>query len=297
MVTGGTGFIGSHLCRHLTAGDYSITVLTRQAAKWRSKPVCQGVSYVSDLAQLDSSIQWHGVINLAGESLNSGRWNATRKEVFRDSRVNTTLSLRRWMRKLDSPPRVFLSGSAIGWYGHWQDEVLDESCDAHDGYSHQLCRAWEEAASIPPLAGCRDALLRIGIVLGADDGPLPAMLQPAALGLGGPMGSGRQWWSWIHIHDLVRLVQFILENDQIAGIVNGTAPNPVTQKTFANVLGKTLRRPSFMPLPGFAASLLLGEFAQEVLLHGQRVIPASALQAGFDYSYPELSGALQDLLV
>jgi uncharacterized protein (TIGR01777 family) len=296
LMTGGTGFIGTHLCRHLAARGYRITVLTRQASKWQAAPVHEAVSYVSDLAQLDTSGHWHGVINLAGEPLNSGRWNPERKALFRDSRVNTTLALRKWVRELECPPEVFLSASAIGWYGHWQDQVLDESSDPHDGYSHQLCRAWEEAAASQPVAGCRDVVLRIGIVLGVDDGPLPAMLQPAALGLGGPMGSGHQWWSWIHIYDLVRLIQFLLENDQVAGIVNGTAPNPVTQKTFAKVLGKQLRRPSFMPLPGFVASLLLGEFADEVLLHGQRVVPGRAMQAGFSYSYPELSGALHDLL-
>jgi uncharacterized protein (TIGR01777 family) len=271
-------------------------VLTRDPDKWTSTPVLEDVDYVSDLAQLDTSTDWYGVINLAGEPLNQGRWNASRKQRYRDSRVDITSRVSRWTHRLDRPPEVLISASAIGWYGHWEDQLLDESSGAHDGFSHQLCRDWEAAATDQPVPGCRSCVLRIGLVLGVDDGPLLAMLMPARLGLGGPMGSGAQWWSWIHIHDLVRLFHFLLENDAIDGPVNATAPNPTTQKQFAKTLGRQLGRPALLPMPGFLARWILGEFAHEVLLNGQRVIPTKSLRSGFEHHFPELAPALNDLL-
>jgi uncharacterized protein (TIGR01777 family) len=296
LISGGTGFIGKALCRYLSSRGYTISVLTRDPGKWRSAPVAPGIRYVASLEELDDSLSWYGVVNLAGEPLSSGRWNARRKAVFRDSRIHISTQIAQWIQQLSQPPQVFLSASAIGWYGHWQDQPLDEESAAHDGYTHELCRDWEAAATeqLPP--GCRSCVVRIGIVLGADEGPLPAMLLPARLGLGGPMGTGAQWWSWVHIQDLIRLFHFLLETDAIDGPVNGTSPNPVTQKVFAKVLGKQLHRPAFLPLPGVVASLILGEFADEVLLSGQRVVPAKSLAAGFTFAFPDIDKALQDLL-
>lgn len=296
LITGGTGFIGKHLCRYLVAHGYRITVLTRNPGTWQSAPAAPGVRYVSALGELDTQLPWYGVVNLAGESLNSGRWNPRRKAVFRDSRVQISSQIAQWTHQLAQPPKVVLSASAIGWYGHWHDELLDESSVFHDGYSHQLCSAWEAAASEQLVETCRSCLLRIGIVLGCDGGPLSSMLPPARLGLGGPMGTGAQWWSWIHIDDLVRMMHFLLENEDIAGPVNGTSPNPRTQKAFAKTLAKKLHRPAFLPLPGILANLMLGEFAEEILLHGQRVIPAKSLAAGFRFTFPELDDALADIL-
>jgi uncharacterized protein (TIGR01777 family) len=296
LISGGTGFIGKALCRYLQARGYSITVLTRNPAKWQSTPAAPGIEYVSSLKELDNQFVWYGVVNLAGEPLSSGRWNARRKAVYRDSRVETTEQIAQWTRQLARPPEVFLSASAIGWYGHWQDEPLDESSTAHDGYTHQLCRDWEAAATEHLAPGCRNCVVRIGIVLGEGEGPLPAMLFPARLGLGGPMGTGSQWWSWIHIEDLIRLFHFLLEKDDAIGPINGTSPNPVTQKAFARALGRQLHRPAFLPLPGFMASLILGEFADEILLNGQRVLPSKSLLAGFTFEFPEIENALSDIL-
>ncbi len=296
LVSGGTGFIGKALCGYLQARGYSITVLTRNPAKWQSAPAAPGIDYVSSLNELDDQLVWYGVVNLAGEPLSSGRWNARRKAVYRDSRVETTEQIAQWTHQLARPPEVFLSASAIGWYGHWQDEPLDESSTAHDGYTHQLCRDWEAAATEHLASGCRSCVVRIGIVLGEGEGPLPAMLFPARLGLGGPMGTGSQWWSWIHIDDLIRLFHFLLEKDDVRGPVNGTAPNPVTQRAFARALGRQLRRPALLPLPGFMASLILGEFADEILLNGQRVLPTKSLLGGFSFEFPELGSALSDIL-
>lgn len=296
LVTGGTGFIGGHLCRNLLQQGYSVNILTRQSPSPARDPHAAQVRYVTRLDELDPGTRWYAIINLAGEPLNAGRWNPARKALFRDSRVHVTRLLTRWISTLAHPPAVFLSGSAIGWYGHHQDQPLDESSAPHGGYAHELCRDWESAATegLPPDTRC--CCVRIGVVLGGNGGPLPEMLLPARLGLGGAMGSGRQWWSWIHVEDVVRLFVFLLGESRVSGPVNATAPNPVPQRDFARALGQVLHRPAFMPLPAFAAELLLGEFAREILLNGQRVLPEAAQAAGFGFKYPELVPALENLL-
>ena len=295
LFTGGTGFIGKHLCHLLGTRGYRITILTRNPEAHLAS-VSEGVRLVSSLDELEAHTRWFGVINLAGEPLSAGRWNPARKSLYRASRIGLTQQLNRWICELEHPPEVLLSASAVGWYGHWQDEPLDENSDFHDGYAHQLCGDWESAAAEQLPSQTRLCLLRIGIVLGANGGPLPEMLTPAKLGLGGPMGTGSQWWSWIHIDDLARLFLFLLETDGVSGPVNATAPNPVTQREFASSLGVALKRPAFLPLPAFIAELVLGEFAREILLNGQRVLPVAAQSAGFSFKYPELGPALSDIL-
>jgi len=300
LVTGGTGFIGSRLCPALVAAGYDVHVLTRDPARWRQQALAPQIHYVAALEELDRDTGWCGVVNLAGESLAQGRWDSRRKQVLRSSRIDTTDALVRWLAGLSWPAPPLVSGSAIGWYGHRGDEVLDENSTA-DGtagghFAHTLCADWEAAAATAHRLGSRVCLLRTGIVLGAEGGPLAAMLPPARLGAGGPMGNGRQWWSWIHIDDLVALVLFLLHTEGAEGPINGTAPNPVTQREFARALGRQLRRPAVAPMPAFAARLLLGEFADEILLHGQRVLPTVATALGFRFRFPELGGALADLL-
>lgn len=293
LVTGGTGFIGKVLCRRLVQCGYKVTVLTRKrSAALKALPL-PGIDFVESLDELGVNELWFGVVNLAGQPLDSGRWNRERKVEFRDSRINLTKTLVSWMGELDQSPEVFVSASATGWYGHWHDELLDEGSRYNTGYAQRLCADWERAARDGLPKFCRGCQLRIGIVLGPHGGPLSAMLTPARFGLGGAMGTGVQWWSWIQIEDLVRLICFLLEEEGIEGAVNGTAPNPVRQRQFAKILGGVLRRPAFMPLPGYVVSLVLGEFADEILLRGQRVLPARALAAGFIFNYPELEGALK----
>lgn len=296
LLTGGTGFIGKALCPYLVEKGYALTVLTRDLDAASSALPFSGIDFVDSLKSLDREGEWSGIINLAGEPLNSGRWNEKRKSLFRDSRIKLTEELVSWMSSLTYSPEVFVSGSATGWYGHWGDEILDEGSDFKPGYAQRLCADWEEAARDGLPEGCRGCQLRIGIVLGPHGGPMSAMLGPARLGLGGAMGTGAQWWSWIHIDDLVRLICFLLEEGSISGAVNGTAPNPVCQRAFATALGKVLGRPAILPLPGFVASLMLGEFADEILLNGQRVEPARALAAGFTFLHPELSEALDTIV-
>ena len=296
LITGGTGFIGGHLVRFLEPRGYRITILSRDPQPPPVNPDTQERRYVSALDQLDDDTRWFGVINLAGEPLNAGRWNPQRKAHYRDSRIGLTSDLNAWMRSLPHAPEVYLSGSAVGWYGHWDDESLDERSQPNGGYAHELCRDWEAAASHELPGATRLCIVRIGIVLGANGGPLPEMMFPARLGLGGPMGSGLQWWSWIHIHDLVRLFLFLLESDQASGPFNGTAPHPVRQREFSRSLGKALNRPAFLPLPAFLASLVLGEFANELLLKGQKVLPRAAEAGGFEFQYPLLDMALRDII-
>lgn len=294
LITGGTGFIGKALCRYLLERDYQLTVLTRDTGQ---AGLIEHVAlrYVSALDEISTDQQFDRIVNLAGEPLNSGRWNPRLKQKFIDSRVGATEAVVDWAGRQRHVPRVLISGSAIGWYGHHDDAPLTENSAPHDGFSHRLCARWEQAAHSAEALGMRVVCLRIGIVLETDGGPLPEMLPAFRLGAGGPMGSGRQYWSWIHRKDLVRLIEFALECPGLKGSVNATAPEPLTQRDFAAELGRALRRPASVPMPAFAARVLLGEFADEVLLNGQRVLPEKAHSNGFEFEYPELRDALEDL--
>jgi uncharacterized protein (TIGR01777 family) len=291
LITGGTGFIGGHLVAALVARGVAVTVLSRS-----SQDAQAGVSYIRSLQDFVAPEGRSAVVNLAGEPLNSGRWNASRKAHFRDSRVNMTRDVVAWINAQVHAPETLVSGSAVGWYGHRGDEILTEVSAGAPGYSHQLCADWEEAAQAGLGDATRLCLLRTGVVLGTDGGPLPEMLGPARVGLGGPLGSGKQWWSWIHVTDLVSMILWLLENPSCNGVFNGTAPEPLRQAEFARVLGKTLHRPAFIPLPALVARLILGEFAEEILLNGQRVEPARVLAHGFQFEFPTLAPAMTDLL-
>ncbi len=292
-MTGGTGFIGRYLSQQLIKQGYHVTVLTRSGADISIST--EHLAFVNSLADLQPR-PWYGVINLAGEPLNKTRWSPAQKAQIISSRVAITQDLNAWLRGLSAPPEVFISGSAVGWYGHWDDECLDEDSPSRAGFSNALCAAWETAAMAQADLAGRLCIVRLGIVLGNDGGSLPAMLLPAKLGLGGPMGDGRQWWSWIHLEDVVRSIKMLLENPQATGVFNLTAPHPVTQIEFARTLGRQLHRPALLPLPGFMAKLMLGEFAEEVLLKGQRVRPKRLLDSGFTFNHPDLPRALRDLL-
>ena len=293
LMTGGTGFIGRYLSQQLIKQGYHVTVLTRSGADISNST--EHLAFVNALADLQPRT-WYGVINLAGEPLNKTRWSPAQKAQIISSRVAVTQALNAWLRGLSTPPEVFISGSAVGWYGHWDDECLDEDSPSRAGFSNALCAAWETAAMAQADLTGRLCIVRLGIVLGNDGGSLPAMLLPAKLGLGGPMGDGRQWWSWIHLEDVVRSIKMLLENPQATGVFKLTAPYPVTQIEFARTLGRHLHRPAVLPLPGFMAKLMLGEFAEEVLLKGQRVRPKKLLDSGFTFNHPDLPRALRDLL-
>lgn len=301
VLTGGTGFIGRPLCARLLDLGHTVTLFTRElhVAQSRSDSRIRLVGWQGFrgpteevlLALADSDI----VINLAGAPIADHRWTPRTKNTLRTSREGTTTALVTAFAKLQTRPVLFLSASAIGYYGAREDEPLSEESPSGTGFLASLCREWEGAARAAERLGVRVTLLRIGVVLGKGGGALEKMLPLFRLGLGGPLGTGTQWMSWIHLEDLVELVLFLM-NQAVSGPVNATAPHPVTNRDFARTLGQTLRRPAWLPTPAFALKLLLGQMAEELLLTGQRVLPARAQALGFCYRYPDLKEALRAIL-
>jgi len=292
LVTGGTGFIGGALIPALQAAGHRLTVLTRRPATAALPPVVKAVSDSAACADDPPD----AVINLAGENLGAARWNDARRATFVSSRVGTTEQLvaacARWRR----PPTVWLNGSAIGWYGPRDEEVLTEGSAPGTGFAAELCARWEAAAAPVEALETRLAVIRIGVVLGLPGGALGQMLPPFRLGLGGPLGHGRQWMSWIHRDDLVAMMQWLLNHETAQGAFNGTAPGPVRNADFSRQLGRALRRPAVLPMPAAALRLLVGPMADELLLSGQQVLPRRALHGGFTFRYPTLEGALRQIL-
>ncbi len=291
LVTGGTGFIGKALCASLIADQHRVTVLTRNVSR-ANACLPEGTMAID---RLDDARNVDVVINLAGENLTDGRWSDERKQAFLDSRIGTTRRLNEWMAAQDPRPKVMISGSAIGWYGARGDEKLTEDSSPGDDFAAKLCRAWEAEAIKAEALGVRVCRLRTGVVLAADGGALGKMLLPFKFGLGGPMGDGKQWMSWITRQDLVRMIGWLSETESASGAYNGTAPNPVINAEFAKTLATALHRPSIIPTPAIALKLMFGEMAN-MLLTGQRVIPDHAMSNGFHFQYPELSKAVSAVL-
>lgn len=302
VIAGGTGFIGKALCDALARPGREIVVLTRQRGQQPSPRQRPGnIRYVR---WLDDDEQWqqelhgaYGVINLAGASIAGGRWTPRRKELILRSRVESTRALVAAMEQAprDRRPAVFLSGSATGYYGLRGDEPLTEAAGPGNDFLSQVCVAWEAAAAPATKLGVRTVLLRIGLVLGTGGGALPQILLPFKFFAGGPLGHGRQWWSWIHLDDVTGLIHFALDNRQVEGPLNLTAPNPVTNREFARLVGQVLGRPSWLPAPAPVLRLALGEMADALLLGGQRVLPAKAQTLGYKFQFPELLPVLKDL--
>lgn len=294
LITGGTGFIGRRLVAHLKVA-HEVLVLTRQGSRAYDL-LGHDVKLLDSLDRLDNLNDVDAVINLAGEPIANGRWSERRKQLLCDSRWLLTEQLVDLVKLSDTPPRVLLNASAIGWYGRQGDEPLDEQCQTpHDEFTHQLCQQWENLAREARSKHTRVCIVRIGLVLGPDGGALPKMLPPYRVGLGGPMGTGHQIMSWIHIQDLVRAILFLLEHDECDGLFNGTAPQPVSNREFSQTLAGTLHRPHLFFVPAPLLQLLMGE-AADLLLTGQKVLPTRLQQAGFHFTYPALPQALANLL-
>ncbi len=299
IVTGGTGFIGPAVCTRLLAKNYEVVVFTRDASRSREAlhPRVEVVSWTNGAPAweklLDGAL---GIVNLAGESI-AQRWTKGAKERIASSRVEAARRLHDAVSRISGTrPSVLVNASAIGIYGPHADEELDEANPAGHDFLATTTVAWEEAAERLSGLGLRVAKVRTGLVLGAEGGALAKMLPPFRLGLGGPLGSGTQWMSWIHRDDLADLLVFALENPNVRGVVNGTAPNPRTMREFAKALGRALRRPVLAPpVPAFVLKALLGEMST-LLLDGQRVLPRRAQELGFRFRFPELDGALADLV-
>lgn len=296
VVTGATGFVGYHLVHELNERNHRVVVLSRNAARARRTLPLVAAAHdfdpgheVAPAAALEGA---DAIVHLAGETV-SGRWTDEKKRAIRDSRVSGTRNLVEGLAGLDHRPKVLVSSSAIGFYGDRGDEELGEDAGPGSDFLSTVAVEWESEAARAADFGLRVASLRTGIVLG-DGGALEQMLLPFRLGLGGPMGSGRQWWSWIHLRDLVRMYVSAIEQSW-TGSFNATSPHPERQRDFARVLGRMLGRPAVLPAPEFALRLVLGEFATE-LLSSQRVLPHRAREAGFEFAHGRLDDALADLL-
>lgn len=291
-IAGGTGMLGRAVSAVLEEQGHSLVLLSRQA---RTAPRYEQVVQwdpVSSPAPVDALSGVQAVINLAGEPV-SGRWTSAKRSRIRASRVQGTANLVRGMLAARPGPQLLISASAIGYYGPRGDQVLNERASSGDSFLAQVAREWEAAAE-QFAAGHRLVTMRLGIVLG-HGGALKQMLPLARLGLGGPLGGGRQWWSWIHIADVCRFVVRAIEDLECSGTYNLTAPEPVRQREFAHVLGSVLGRPAVLPAPAFGLRLLLGGFATE-LLDSKRVIPERLQNSGWGFAYPDLESALEGLI-
>jgi uncharacterized protein (TIGR01777 family) len=303
FVVGGTGMIGSRLVRSLHQRQDTVILLTRRPEAARAALGSECTIVAGDPTQpgpwMEALNDCDAVVNLAGENLFNKRWNTAFKKVIHDSRVNSTANvvqaLARQPHSAAGDPRVLVSASAIGYYGPRGDEELTEESPPGEDFLARLCVEWEREALRAESLGVRVAVVRIGVVLDREGGALQQMLRPFQMGMGGPAGSGRQWVSWIHHADLTGILRLALDNDAARGPVNAMAPNPVTNRDFAQALGEALHRPSFISTPEFALRLMLGEVAGAVLT-GQRVLPKRALALGHVFQFPTLGEALSDLL-
>ena len=293
VIAGGTGFLGRPLA---TALGPDLVILSRQPGRPAHESRARVVQWTPDgtagpwASVIDGA---DAVINLAGESIAGARWTDSQKRRILDSRVLATRSLVEAIAHAASPPPVFVSGSAVGYYGPLGDEIVAEDRSPGADFLAGVCMQWEAEAMRAASPRTRVVCIRTGLVLERDGGALPKMLPPFWLGAGGPVGSGRQYWSWIHRKDWIDLVRFAIRTDQAAGALNATAPNPVTNADFARALGRSIGRPSFVPTPGIALKLLLGEMAESLLLSGQRVVPSKAERLGYTFAFPDLAGALR----
>jgi len=301
-MTGGTGFVGTRLVQKLQAEGCESLIFTRDLQRARrvfpaaAFPSVELVAYEpqqpGDWQARVAGCQ--AVVNLAGESLAEGRWTPARKQAIADSRRLGTRQLVAAIQQAEPKPQVLVSASAIGYYGTSETDTFTESSPSGDDFLAEVCQAWEAEAQAVQAAGVRLVIARIGIVLG-NGGAIAKLIPPFKLFAGGPLGSGRQWFSWIHRDDLVNWLYYALQHPEIAGIYNATAPQPVRMKELANTLGEVLNRPSWLPVPGFALEALLGDGAI-VVLEGQRVLPEAIQATPFTYQYPTLKPALQAVL-
>ncbi|WP_293146265.1 MULTISPECIES: TIGR01777 family oxidoreductase [unclassified Microcoleus] len=301
-IAGATGFVGTRLVEKLQAAGHQVVVLSRDAAKagrvfpasaYRNLEV---VAYTpAESGDWQKSIAGcDAVVNLAGVPIAEERWTEARQQAILDSRRLTTGKLVEAIVNANPKPSVFVSASAIGYYGTSETAEFDENSPAGNDFLAEVCKDWEAAAQPAKNAGTRLAILRLGIVLGMG-GALAKMLPPFKLFAGGPIGTGKQWFSWIHREDVVDLILYCLQNSQVQGVLNATAPNPVRMNELCQTLGEVLSRPSWLPVPSFALEMLLGDGAK-VVLEGQKVLPKQTLASGFQYQYPTLKLALAEIL-
>jgi uncharacterized protein (TIGR01777 family) len=299
VITGATGFIGRALCR-LFHEDYEVIALSRDASR-----------AAKSIGELVKIVEWDGrttgswltaangafaIINLAGENIASGRWNESRKAGILHSRLDSIKAVLEAIKQMNKKPAVVIQASAIGYYGPRRDEPLDEDSTPGKGFLASVCRDVENSVEKIEELGVRCIVIRTGVVLGRDGGAFEKLVKPFRFFLGGHLGSGRQWFSWIHLDDEISAIKFLMENENLKGAFNLTAPEPVTMKQFCKTLGKVLHRPALMKVPAFAARLAFGQMAKEMLLSGQKVLPKRLLNTDFNFKYTNVENALKDII-
>ena len=298
VIAGGSGFLGTALTDALVAGGHDVTILTRQNPPPAARPHVSSVFWTPNGSSGGWATSVNGadaVINLAGESIAAKRWSDAQKQKLRDSRLRATRSLTTAIRGAARAPAVFISGSAVGYYGDRGEETLTETSPPGHDFLAELATQWE-AAAIDVASVTRVALIRTGIVLDREGGALPKMLPPFKMFVGGPLGPGTQYMPWIHKEDWVRLVSWTLTHEGARGPLNATSPAPVTNAEFSKALGHVLKRPSLLPAPAFALRIALGEMADALLLSGQRALPVRATDLGFSFRYANIDEALANIL-
>lgn len=291
LISGATGPIGAALLPSLKANGATVTQLVRKAAAGKDQIVWDTSRPLSP----DVVSGFDAVIHLAGETI-VGRWTEAKKRRILESRSQGTGHLAEAAAKASPPPPVFISASAVGYYGDRGDEILREDSSSGPGFAAEVCRQWEGAARPAARAGIRTVQMRIGVVMSADGGALPKMLPPFRLGLGGRLGDGKQWWTWVSARDVAGAIQHVLSHEGLTGPVNTVAPNPVTNAEFTRILASVLNRPAIFPMPAFAVRLIFGEMGEELFLGSQRVEPAKLLASGYQFQHPELKQALKEIL-
>lgn len=292
LLTGSTGLIGSALTQYLTTQGHDIYPLYR-------KPSIKKPHYWNpdkDQIHLDDEIKIDAVIHLAGENIADSRWNQKKKDAILNSRVNGTRLIAEAISRAKHRPALFISGSAIGYYGETGENIVDETAPRGQGFMSDIAAQWEAATQTAEAAGIRTLHIRTGIVLSPDGGVLQKMLLPFRLGLGGIIGDGRQYMSWISINDVLHIIDYMLDNNQLSGPYNLVAPCPVTNRTFTKCLGSVLQRPTLLPLPAFIARLMFGEMADALLLSSTRVLPKKLLDSGYTFIDSDFESSLKSLL-
>jgi uncharacterized protein (TIGR01777 family) len=294
LITGGTGFIGRTLCHRLLDSGHELIVLSRRPEQV-IKLCGKSVTAISNLEDLSSEESINAIINLSGKGIADRLWTKKRKQKLLDSRINITKQLIAYVARAKHKPSVMISGSAVGYYGNNGQSELDETTDNPDDFAQQLCKQWEAAVESVKEHGVRLCIIRIGLVIGRNGGFVKRMLLPFKLGLGGRLGNGQQWMSWIHKEDLITIVEILLNASELEGNFNATAPQPVTNAEFSACLANNLHRPAIFPVPAIVLKLLLGEMS-ELLLGGQKVLPERLIEQGFPFQYKSLDSALKAIL-
>ncbi len=294
LISGASGLIGTHLIPTLKAKGHEVYKLVRKTPKSSDEIQWDAEKGFSETEQAKLE-NFHAVIHLAGDNVASENWSDEKKRKIKDSRVVGTRVLVDALKQAKNPPKIFVSASAVGFYGDRKDEILTEDSAPGEGFLTDVCTAWEDEIKKAEEFS-RVVFLRIGVVLAKDGGALEKMVTPFKFGVGGTVGSGKQWMSWIALDDLIKIIHFSLENENLRGAVNAVAPNPVTNREFTETLGKVLHRPTVLPVPAFAIKLLFGEMGETLLLQGTRVLPKKLADANFDFQFTNLEEAMKDVL-